>query len=124
MSDYLKLSEIRAYRVASPLSDEVWEIVSGWKTLAQKTVGEQWIKATDSIAGNIAEGFGRHHKRDKVRFFYNARASVYESAHWAKKARQRGLIDEKQYQRIIKELRELPKEINGLIRSTMENLEE
>jgi len=86
MSERFKLDDITAYNVASPLSDEVWELVSKWKALAQRTLGGQWIRSVDSIAGNIAEGFGRYHKRDKVKFFYNARASVYETAHWTRKA--------------------------------------
>jgi len=67
---------------------------------------------------NIAEGFGRHGKKDKVKFYRYARGSVYESLDWlekAKKARVRKLITKKQYDYIFKTLKSLPKEINSLI---------
>lgn len=32
-----------------------------------------------SVSGNIAEGFGRKHTKDKVRFYYNARGSLAET---------------------------------------------
>jgi len=118
MKKYLKLEEITPYKIASELADYVWEIVSRWDWFAKKTVGTQFANAIDSIAGNIAEGFGRYHKRDKQKFYYNSRGSVFESAHWAKKAYNRKLLAEKEYSRIIEALRGLPKEINLLIKYT------
>jgi len=38
-----------------------------WDYFAKKTVGEQFIDAVDSISANIAEGFGRYHKKDKIK---------------------------------------------------------
>ena len=122
MSQNFKLENIKAYRIASELSDCVWKIVSRWSWLAKRTLGIQFINAIDSIAGNIAEGYGRYHKKDKVKFYYNARASVFESAHWCKKAFKRKLISEKEEEFILNQLRKLPKEINGLIKITMEKL--
>lgn len=115
---YLKLRDIKAYQIATELSDYVWEIVLKWDWFNKRTLGAQWVEATDSIAGNIAEGFGRFHKKDKQKFYYNSRGSVYECGHWTSKACKRKLISEKQKSHIFKELRKLPKEINSLIKIT------
>lgn len=80
------------------------------------------LRSVDSVAANIAEGFGRFHKKDKVKFFYNARASVYESAHWYKTAVQRKIISQTDYDKAIVLLQKLPKEINYLIKMTQNNL--
>jgi len=32
-----------------------------------------------SVPGNIAEGFGRKHTKDKLKFYYNARGSLAET---------------------------------------------
>ncbi|OQX50797.1 hypothetical protein B5M47_03015 [candidate division CPR3 bacterium 4484_211] len=117
-----RLKDISAYQISSEASEAVWNIVNKWEILAKKTVGEQWIKAADSIAANIAEGFGRFHKKDKNKFYFNARASAFETAHWTKVAWKRNLITEAQYEGIIKKLRKLPREINTLIKLTRENL--
>ena len=73
--EFLKLEDITCYEIASELSDYVWEIVSKWDIFTKKTIGSQFVDATDSIAANIAEGFGRFHKKDKQKFYYNARGS-------------------------------------------------
>jgi four helix bundle protein len=112
---YLTLKNINAYQVGSELSDYAWEVVSKWEWFAKRTVGIQFIDAVDSIAANITEGFGRFHKKDKQKFYYNSRGSVYESIHWCQKAYERSLITKKQNDHILEELRELPREINSLI---------
>ena len=119
---YLRLGDIRCYAIASELSDYVWNLVKKWEWFNKKALGSQLTEAVDSIAGNIAEGFGRYHKKDKIKFYYNARASVFESAHWIKKAFKRELIPEKDFEYILNELRKLPKEINHLISFTNERL--
>lgn len=118
----VKLEDIPAYKIASGLSDYVWEIVIKWDYFAKKTVGDQFVEAVDSIGANFAEGFGRYHKKDKIKFFYNARASVFESAHWCKKAFTRKLLTTEQNEHILGELRKLPREINYQIKSTSINL--
>ena len=65
---YLRLNDIDAYKIAFHLSNFVWNMVIRWDLFAKKTVGEQFVRATDSISANIAEGFGRYFKRDKVKF--------------------------------------------------------
>lgn len=119
---YLKLDDLQAYKIASELSDFVWEIVMKWDWFSKKALGAQWAESTDSIAGNIAEGFGRFHKKDKQKFYYNARGSVYESAHWTKKAFSRKLLSQQEFDFIMDKLRKLPKEINALISYTEQKL--
>lgn len=121
---YFKLENISAYKDSKSLANEVWNEVLEWDFFAKKTFGEQLIRSIDSIAANIAEGFGRFHKKDKVKFFYNSRASVYESSHWSNLAFERRLITKETRDRWLNILRKLPREINGLIKLTMVNLKE
>lgn len=121
MKDY-KLEDVPAYKTASELSDYVWNLVIKWDYFAKNSLGAQFTRAIDSIAANIAEGYGRYHKKDKIKFFYNARASVFESAHWCKKSFSRKLLTLEKDEQIMKALRQLPKEINYLIKITNVNL--
>lgn len=121
---YLTVDDLRAYKIASELSDYVHTIVIRWDWFNKRTLGAQWVDATDSIAANIAEGFGRFHKRDKQKFYYNARGSALESIHWTKRASTRELISSTELTSILQKLNELPKEINYQIRITENKLKQ
>lgn len=122
MGRNFKLEDLSSYKIAAELADIIYSSVKEWKYIDQKTVGIQLIRSVDSIAANIAEGFGRYHKKDKIKFFYNARASVFESAHWVKTAYARDLIGKETNDLIMTIMRRLPKEINYLIKFTGINL--
>lgn len=82
---FLKLNDIEAFRVSFHLSNYVWDIVLKWNNFPQRTVGEQFIKAVDSISANIAEGFGRYGKKDKIKFYRYSQGSLSESLNWNEK---------------------------------------
>ena len=121
---YLKLNDIDSYKIAFKLSNFVWDIVVKWDILAKKTIGAQFVDAIDSISANIAEGFGRYGKKDKVRFYRIAFGSMYESLDWNEKAKIRELITNEEYKHIFFELNNLPKSIHSLIKFTNEKLKE
>ncbi|NTW89855.1 MAG: four helix bundle protein [Candidatus Moranbacteria bacterium] len=120
--EYLTLNKINAYRLAFSLSNEVWDIVVKWDDFPRKTVGSQFVRAIDSISANIAEGFGRYGKKDKVFFYRIARASSYESLDWLEKSKRRKLIEQKDYDRTFMALSSFPKEINSLIKYANDRL--
>ena len=90
----MNFTDLRVYQDALVIGELVWDIVTGWNRNAQNTVGNQFIRAADSIAANISEGFGRFHYKDNLRFCYYARGSLYESMTWITKAAKRGLLTE------------------------------
>jgi len=121
---YLDLMDIKAYRIAFDLSNYVWDVVLKWEYFFRDTVGKQYVKAIDSISANIAEGFGRYHKKEKVHFYRYSSGSIKESMDWTLKSRKRELISEDEYQYVLERLDQLPKEINSLIKYTNEKLKE
>jgi four helix bundle protein len=119
---YLTLNKINSHKIAFNLSNEVWKIVIKWDNFSRITLGSQFVRSVDSISANIAEGFGRHGKKDKICFYRIARASNYESLDWLEKAKRRDLISQKEYKSVFEILKKLPKEINSLIKYTNNNL--
>lgn len=115
---FLRLNDISAYKISFKLSNYVWNIVLDWDYFAKDTVGKQFIRAADSISANIAEGFGRYNKKDKVHFYRYSFGSLKESFGWNEKAKIRKLLKQEEYEYILGELNKLPKEINGLIKFT------
>ena len=118
----LELKDLTSYIISVSLSDTVWEMVSTWDWFNKKTLGVQFVNSIDSIGGNIAEGFGRFHKKDKIKFYFNARGSVLEAIHWLDRAKMRKLISLKDFDDMKLELKKLPREINNLISLTNRNL--
>ena len=120
--EFLQLNDVQPYKTALKLSNYVWEIVIRWDYFAKDTVGKQFVKAVDSISANIAEGFGRYFKKDKINFYRYSNGSVKESFDWNEKAKVRNLINKDEYQHIFNELQKLPKEINTLVKITNNKL--
>lgn len=119
---YLKLNDIEAYRLAFHLSNYVWDKVNQWDWFAKKTVGTQFITAADSISANIAEGFGRYHKKDKIKFYRYSQGSVKECFDWNEKSLKRGLVQEEEYKNIFAELEKIDPAIRRLIKFTNDKL--
>ena len=119
---FLKLNDIEAYRIAFKLSNQVWDIILKWDYFDRDTIGKQFARAVDSISANIAEGFGRYSKKDKIKFFRYSLGSLYESLDWNEKSHLRKLISEEEYSNIFSELIKLPKSINSLILFTNKKL--
>jgi len=86
---YLKLNDIDAYKIAFNLSNYVWDLIVKLDRFSKDTLGIQFVRAFDSIPANIAEGFGRYSKKDKVNFFRIGFGSMYESLDWNEKALKR-----------------------------------
>jgi len=120
---YLKLNDLNAYKLSFHLSNYIWSIVIKWDHFAKSTIGRQYVEAIDSISANIAEGFGRYGKKDKIKFYYYSFGSLSESLDWTEKAYRRNLLSQEQYNYILSELKKLPLEINHLINFTKNKLE-
>jgi four helix bundle protein len=73
--------ELRLYQQAKELADTIGETVLAWNALSKDTVGEQMIRAADSIGASIAEGHGRGSYADNRRFVRITRGSLYETRH-------------------------------------------
>ena len=110
----MKLEDLEIYNLAMEMGDQVWNIVLKWDYFAKDTVGKQWVKAIDSVAANISEGFGRNTFKDSRSFYYIARGSLYESKTWLDKAKNRNLVSE-EYQTLLDNHNKLGIKLNNFI---------
>jgi len=119
---FLKLNEVESFRISFHWRYYVWDVVLKWSNFSQRTVGEQSVRALDSFAANIAEGFGRYGKKDKIKFYRYSQGSLSESLNWNEKLKVRKLLSGEEYKYIFSELQKLPKAINALILFTNQKL--
>ncbi len=113
----MRLEELEIYRMPMEIAEEIWSIVNKWDYFCKKTVGDQLVRAVDSIAANVAEGYGRFHYRENIHFCYYARGSILESKTWLTKANNRDLINKEIYESLLLSLETIHKKLNGYIKS-------
>lgn len=87
-----EFENLQVYKLAEKLSDQIWDIVATWDHFAKSTVGQQLVRAADSIGANIAEGNGRRDTKDNRRFVRIAWGSLNETQHFLRRAYKRTLI--------------------------------
>ncbi len=118
-SKYITLKNLEVYKLSQELSASAWEIYQSLDKDLKWGIGQQFIRSIDSIGANIAEGYGRFHYLDKVRFYYNARGSYFESMeHWLDLLFQRNLISESDFNKLKEIGKELQIKLNLLIKAT------
>ncbi len=120
--NFVDFTDLTAYKLSFDLSNLVWDTVIEWDYFTKDTIGKQLVRSTDSISANIAEGFGRYTKKDKIHFYRYSFGSLKETKSWLDKSIKRDLINKKQYDEFNVFIEKLPKEINTLIKYTSKNL--
>ena len=113
----MKLEELRVYQMSMEIREEVWDIVIKWDYFAKDTVGKQFVKAIDSVAANLSEGFGRYHYKEAKYFSYYSRGFLFESKTWLTKANSRGLVDDQDFKRMIAIMDTIGVKLNNYINS-------
>jgi len=121
---YLSIDKIEAYNKALTFSNLLWDEVIKFDYFEKNSVGLQLVRAADSVSANIAEGIGRYHKKDKIKFYQYAKGSALECYDWLLKCKHRKLLNESQLLDHIETVQNLPKLINYLIQYTNDNLKE
>ena len=93
--EYIPLEDLEVYKLAMKMSDISWEVFTKLPKHLQYSIGDQFVRSTDSIGANIAEGYGRFSFQDRIRILYIARGSYFESKkHWLSLLKRRELISD------------------------------
>ncbi|TWR23859.1 four helix bundle protein [Mucilaginibacter pallidiroseus] len=83
---YYNLEELEVYQLSENFGDEVWFLIQDWDYFAKDTIGKQLARSSDSIAANIAEGYGRYHYKENRNFCFFSRGSILETKKLAQKS--------------------------------------
>jgi four helix bundle protein len=113
----MRLEDLRIYQLAMDIGERVWEIVVRWDYFAKDTVGKQLVKATDSMAANLSEGYGRFHYKENKQFGYYCGGSQHEALTWLRKAQSRGLLDHKDFRPLVTDMDIFAFKLNNYINS-------
>lgn len=75
-----------------------------------------------SVSGNLAEGFGRQHTKDKLNFYYAARGSLAETKNYLIYGQEVGYFAQNDCGIAMRLVDAVWKEINALIRSLRKSI--
>ena len=113
----MKLEELQVYTLSMGIAEKIWTIVIEWDYFTKDTVGKQLVRAADSIAANLSEGFGRYHFKENTNFSYYSRGSLYETKTWLIKSHNRKLISKEDFEMFIHEIDNIGVKLNNYIKS-------
>lgn len=113
----MNLEELQVYNLSMEIAERVWTIVYKWNYFEKDTIGKQLIRAIDSVAANLSEGYGRFHYKENKNLCYYSRGSLYESKTWITKAFNRKLITEDDFESLKNEINTIAVKLNNYIKS-------
>jgi len=76
---YDSFEDLDAWKLSRELKIEISELVKSFPKEEDYKLKDQLIRCTRSITANIAEGYGRFHFNDNIKFCIQARGSLIET---------------------------------------------
>jgi four helix bundle protein len=114
--------DLEVWQLSRKLVVNIYDLTKDFPDSEKFGLTSQTRSAAVSIAANIAEGFGRYHLKDNIKFLYNARGSLLEVKSHLLIAKEIGLIKDKDLHKLLAEIRNLGVKLNNFINSLKKKL--
>jgi four helix bundle protein len=109
--------DLEVWKEANKLSIEIYSLTSNFPENEKFGITNQIRRSATSIGANIAEGFGRYHLKDKIKFYYNARGSIFETQNFIFLSQSLKYVEKEKARKIFQKYDRLGKQINQFIKS-------
>ncbi len=110
-------TQLRVWQEGHELVLLVYKIVRDFPNEEKYALGDQMRRCSVSITSNIAEGFGRQGKKEKIQFYYTSQASNIELQNQLLIAHDVGYINKRAFDDLTTKSISVAKQLNALIRS-------
>ena len=111
----MKYTELEVWKEARILVNEVYLISKDFPSEEIYGLTSQMRKCAISIPSNIAEGCGRRHYNDSIRFFFIARGSLYELETQIYLASDQSYTGKEIFEKLIFQIEKCRKLLSGFI---------
>jgi len=108
---------LEVWKDAHALSIKIYKITEAFPGKEVYGITDQIRRAATSVSANIAEGFGRFHFKEKIKFYYNARGSLSEVQNFIFFAQDLGYMNKIIARELFKKYDDLNKKLNCFIKS-------
>ena len=114
---YRSFEEMPVWEKAMDLAQQIFALTEGLPKKEDYGLTSQVRRSALSVSGNLAEGFGRHHTKDKINFYYASRGSLTETKSHLIYAQKIGYPKGSEHRLTMRLIEGTWKELNALIRS-------
>lgn len=114
-------TDLLVWKEAHKLALTVYRITDKFPNKEIYTLVSQMRRCGISVSSNIAEGFTRHNRKEKIQFYYMALASLTELQNQLLISRDVGYIEQKEFAQIAEQSVLVGKLLNGLIRAVQKS---
>jgi four helix bundle protein len=109
--------DMPVWQDALKLAEEIFTLTESLPKKEDYGLTSQLRRSALSVSGNIAEGFGRKHTKDKLQFYYASRGSLTETKSHLIYAKRVGYLSQASYDRLKNAIDNTWKGLNSLIRT-------
>ena len=112
---YKTFEEMPVWQKAMHLAEKVFSLTEALPGREDYGLTSQIRRSALSISGNITEGFGRNHSKDKMKFYYNSRGSLTETKNHLIYGSRVGYFNRSDFESLSLLTQDIWKELNSLI---------
>ena len=116
-----KFQDIRAWQKAHEFTKLVYEITKDFPEDEKYGLTFQFRRAAISIGANIAEGYKKLSKADKLRFLNIAQGSLEECRNYIILSRDLGFVSSEQFNTLVQSIETASKLLNGYCKGIIDN---
>lgn len=116
MGEYRTYRDLDVWKKARGLVKEVYLVSRNFPKDEVYGLMSQMRRCAVSIPSNIAEGYGRQFKKETIQFLHIARGSLFELETQLFIASDLGYIDQECLEKLLTQLDDCKKLLNGLIK--------
>ncbi len=107
--------DLDCYKLSLQLMVNVHDVANKLPPHEKFDLADQMRRASKSTPANIAEGYGRHHWLDALRFYYIARGSLNETINHFITARTLEYVEQRLFEELYQLARQCERALNGYI---------
>ncbi len=112
----MEFYDLDCWKKSHSLTLEIYKITKDFPKSELFALTDQMRRASSSISANIAEGYGRYHYADKIKFFHQARGSTKEIQSFLFLCRDLEYIGKEPFTKLYDISFECEKLVNGMIK--------
>ena len=114
---YKSFEEMPVWQKSMNLAVRVFRLTEKLPRKEDYGLTSQIRRSALSVPGNLGEGFGRRHTKDKLNFYYDSRGSLAETKNHLTYGHQVGYFSDEEFEYHSNLIEEIWKELNSLIAS-------